>query len=503
MAREWEGIVDGLPAYSIPGSDPEELEAAAAAAKAAMRGIEHSRYHTQGSCGGHSDHPALALDSLNSKINVSAPHMHYRGLMHLALHFPKSATQPGHNENGWSWLWRVCWWGAPSIRILDVGCGTGFMTKALYDLATRLGYRAHVKGIDCVRALIDKAKALHAPHASMTFDVCDVNHLPVRTPGYHFIHAGFMLNPAQWARLRGCLAEDGWLVGPLDGAWTQTSKHAPNVEIGPVQYIGDTSPGRPVGCTLTGGSRHAREQALIAKERHNRFSHACTDMNKICNIAAVTARSARMYVAHLFPDYTHLAAVRARVAGARVVDVACGLNPFLRHAFLARVAGAAGQCVGVDVQDFGTRRPAPGVRYVRCNLLRRRAPRCLDALLPAAPAAAAVVVLMHNFFYLWEESPARVRRGLRALRRLLRTPDSEIRIFPCYFGRRDLFSPSLRRFIRARFRVRVLRPRLMAERVPVLRGERVTWVPWHENMEEVRANQRLRARTLVLTPRVK
>ena len=338
---------------------------------------------------------------------------------------------------------------------------------------------------------------------------------------YHFIHVGFNVDSDLWTGMREqLLANDGCLVGPLQGKlktkWTWVSRKGETFSSVDVRYIGDISAQDRCVDTCTeeekdkvepvrgGGTarrqQHHHQQRAVAAERENRFSHACTDMDKICTIAAVTGRSARMYVAHLFPDYGDLAAVRARLAGARVVDVACGLNPFLRRAFLARVAGAARACVGVDVVHFGKRAPAPGVQYLRHNILRRHHRHAPPAL---QGGPEPTVVLMHNFFYLWEEDPAKLRRGLRALRRWLprRRRGSEIRIFPCYFGQYGAFSSGLRRWIDRYFHVRVLRPRLMAETVPVLRGRRVTWVPWRDNVEEVRANRRLRARTLVLRRR--
>ena len=70
-----------------------------------------------------------------------------------------------------------------------------------------------------------------------------------------------------------------------------------------------------------------------------------------------------------------------------------------------------------------------------------------------------------------------------------------------FCGQYGACDPGLKRWMARRFDIEVLRPRLMAETVPVLRGRRVTWVPWRENVEEVRANRRLRARTLVLRRR--
>src|SRR4030095_16771514 len=43
----------------------------------------------------------------------------------------------------------------PKMRVLDVGCGTGFPT---IELAQRLGYAAHVTGIDSWAAALARAR---------------------------------------------------------------------------------------------------------------------------------------------------------------------------------------------------------------------------------------------------------------------------------------------------------------------------------------------------------
>jgi ubiquinone/menaquinone biosynthesis C-methylase UbiE len=65
----------------------------------------------------------------------------------------------------------------PGLTVLDVGCGTGAITRGI---AEAVGPDGRVLGIDIDSRLIEEARRLHGGVAALTFDVCDVLHLPCR-----------------------------------------------------------------------------------------------------------------------------------------------------------------------------------------------------------------------------------------------------------------------------------------------------------------------------------
>jgi SAM-dependent methyltransferase len=85
----------------------------------------------------------------------------------------------------------------PGLSVLDVGCGTGAITRGI---AEAVGPHGRVLGIDTNARLIEEARSLHGEVAALRFDVCDVHHLP--------FHGTFDITTA--ARVLQ------WLSDPLD-----------------------------------------------------------------------------------------------------------------------------------------------------------------------------------------------------------------------------------------------------------------------------------------------
>jgi SAM-dependent methyltransferase len=63
----------------------------------------------------------------------------------------------------------------PGMTVLDVGCGTGAITRGMAEAVAPDG---HVVGIDVNRDLIDDARRTHGHVSGLTFEVCDVYRLP-------------------------------------------------------------------------------------------------------------------------------------------------------------------------------------------------------------------------------------------------------------------------------------------------------------------------------------
>lgn len=62
----------------------------------------------------------------------------------------------------------------PGFTVLDVGCGTGAITRGI---AEAIGPHGRVLGIDTSARLIEEARRIHSEVAGLTFEVCDVHSL--------------------------------------------------------------------------------------------------------------------------------------------------------------------------------------------------------------------------------------------------------------------------------------------------------------------------------------
>ena len=63
----------------------------------------------------------------------------------------------------------------PGLTVLDLGCGTGAITR---DIAAAVTPHRRVVGVDVNAALIEEARRVHGAVSGLSFEVCDVYHLP-------------------------------------------------------------------------------------------------------------------------------------------------------------------------------------------------------------------------------------------------------------------------------------------------------------------------------------
>jgi SAM-dependent methyltransferase len=101
----------------------------------------------------------------------------------------------------------------PGQRVLDVGCGSGTITKSIAD---RVGESGQVVGIDVSRELIDVAKARYTDVPQLTFMLADVLEFETATP-FDLVTAARTL---QWmsayeralAAMAALAADGGWIA---------------------------------------------------------------------------------------------------------------------------------------------------------------------------------------------------------------------------------------------------------------------------------------------------
>jgi SAM-dependent methyltransferase len=65
----------------------------------------------------------------------------------------------------------------PGLAVLDVGCGTGAITRGI---AEAVGHEGHAVGVDVNQSMIEAARAAHRRVLGLSFHVVDVYRLPFR-----------------------------------------------------------------------------------------------------------------------------------------------------------------------------------------------------------------------------------------------------------------------------------------------------------------------------------
>ena len=63
----------------------------------------------------------------------------------------------------------------PGLSVLDVGCGTGAITRGI---AEAVGHQGRVVGVDVNASMIEKARTAHGSVPGLSFEVADVHTLP-------------------------------------------------------------------------------------------------------------------------------------------------------------------------------------------------------------------------------------------------------------------------------------------------------------------------------------
>jgi len=232
-----------------------------------------------------------------------------------------------------------------------------------------------------------------------------------------------------------------------------------------------------------GGGKHIsveKQRKMIEADKKMRDSGMCQSKKKKCKIAAVTGRSNKLYKNHLFPDNKKIS------KNAIIVDVGSGLNPYIKHSFIAKQKNGR----ALDIYNVMTTPLVPYTKGSVFNATRKQ----------LSLKKRVDIVLIHNFFYLWLDTPAKLKKAYTNILKWTKK-GSEIRVYPVYFGRYDVYSPSLKKWIDSKFDVKLLEPKHTYERVPMwsAKNNNIEYVPPYDNKYEMTSNKKMQAMTLILT----
>ena len=104
----------------------------------------------------------------------------------------------------------------PGLTVLDIGCGTGAMTR---DIAAAVTPHGQVVGVDVNAALIAEARRVHGAVPGLFFEVCDVYTLPFRA-AFDLVSAARVLqwlaHPLEAVRMLVAATKPGGRVVILD-----------------------------------------------------------------------------------------------------------------------------------------------------------------------------------------------------------------------------------------------------------------------------------------------
>ena len=239
-----------------------------------------------------------------------------------------------------------------------------------------------------------------------------------------------------------------------------------------------------------------KQKKLIKEEHFSRTSLKCDKTDKLCDIVAITGRSANLYKNHLFPDFNSMSSLKKWSKNKCVIDVGSGINTIYEKSFLAMLSKnkLGKDLLGVDISKINKTHKRFS-RFIKGNIKTLKYNR-----LKLNKKCKKTIVLINNLLYLWIDNPIELKKAYKNLFSWLKS-GSQIRVFPVYFGRYDMYNDDLKKFIDDNCKVKILNPKITAE-------EMYEWDTKNKNKvylkspllkDEKNINKKLGAKTLVLT----
>ena len=159
----------------------------------------------------------------------------------------------------------------------------------------------------------------------------------------------------------------------------------------------------------------------------------------MCDIVAITGRSANLYKNHLFPDFNSMSSLKKWSKNKCVIDVGSGINTIYEKSFLAMLSKnkLGKDLLGVDIAKINKTHKRFS-RFIKGNIKTLKYNR-----LKLNKKCKKTIVLINNLLYLWIDNPIELKKAYKNLFSWLKS-GSQIRVFPVYFGRYDMYNDDLK-----------------------------------------------------------
>ena len=423
---------------------------------------------------------------------------------------------------------------AHKLKILDIGAGTGVVSALM---ACITDYTSHIVGVEIHNDLVKKAKQNirksipkhHSRIQIITRDVYDLFENPGKYKNYFDrIYVGAEPKTQKEIQafkkgIRSLITESGIAVAPIKGEIMKFSNQKWHSVGMPVRFVAleTSSPphhktrrqrSRPRAAIKQHGGRkktkrrylkrtclsESKQNKLIKEEHETRTSLACERKSGLCDVIAVTARSAKLYKDQLFPDFKTMQTIEHFCKNKCIIDVGSGMNTLYKHSFISQMARKkiGKMTLGLDLEKLplSSRDKPHYAKFKQGNI------KTITRNQLGLPTTCQSIVLINNVLYLWIDDPKELLKIYKNMFSWL-SPGSQIRIFPVYFKRYGMFDPGLRKYISSKAYVEFFDPKINAEDMYEWDTEKKkrVYLPKKKLNAEASIHDKLQAKTMVLT----
>jgi len=419
------------------------------------------------------------------------------------------------------------------LRILDIGSGSGVVTALLACIIGNRIKENEVIGIEVFKALVMKSKnninkiPIHIREKFSKvkiykYDVYDLFNKPNTFGKFDLIYVGAEAKTVDDINkfkegIPRLLNDGGIAVAPLNGEiqigdknseWHSTNLRTRFVPLERKKRLKDKKTRK--FAKQKGGinkTKSIKEQKrLIKDERKTRYSVDCKDLHpdKVCKEIAVTSRSAKIYRNHLFPDFRTMREIEEWAKDKCIIDVGSGINTSYNKSFISKLANKG---VGIDLLGVDLKAPEAQKYFAerrnqqtkKLRFIKGDAEKLKLTDLKMNKKCKKNILLINNFLYLWIDDPMKLKKIFKNLFSWLKS-GSEIRIFPVYFGRYDMYNKELKRYLEEKCYVNSYIPKYSFGNSYEWHGDMNKRVSLNENVKfEKKINRKLGAQTVVLT----
>lgn len=410
-----------------------------------------------------------------------------------------------------------------AIKAVDIGSGSGIVTALL---ACLLKPGDKVLGVEIFKSLVEQSKIniskinpLHLENFAnieiIEKDVYDMFKNPGSTK-FDIIYVGAEPKTKHdidyfKSSVPKLLTKNGIALGPIDGAiqiysnknrWIRTRL---NTRFIPLFHKSKLE--------LKGGGEilsenEKKELDLIKKENSSRWSINCKETEDICKSIAITSRSANLYKNHLFPDIKSLKNIDKFIYKKCIIDLGSGINTITKTSFISRMSrkNLGIDRVGIDIKPLSYEKNKNKSRknvkhysrFVRGNAKTLK----YKKLGLHNKCNNKKIVLINNLLYLWIDKPSELMKFYKNIFSWL-DKGSQIRIFPVYYGRYDMYNKNLKDYIDNKCHVKLYKPKYTDDSYHQwhLKKSKKVYIKKSIHNDELEINDKLNAKTVVLTIR--